>query len=203
MVYTSCCSWIIKQPRLVTTDWNTSPIQVPLLPLLKAQTSCKHRDHGWPGRVFTLYPLELADVEVAFLLQFFQLYLDVGFLLLQRGCPQLQYLVLFIELRHWQTATPRPSNTQSDHKPPHYTTTVSWPFFPGPPGWASARRELLDFMVQGKINRGRHTDHLAGCHSIRTNQCPPPPSAFFYSPDALPAAQPTVSKHWRQLVHSD
>jgi len=28
--------------------------------------------------------------------------------------------------------------------------------FPGPPGWAGARRELLDFMVQGKINRGRH-----------------------------------------------
>jgi len=32
--------------------------------------------------------------------------------------------------------------------------------FPGPPGWAGARRELLDFMVQGKINRGRNTDHL-------------------------------------------
>jgi len=30
--------------------------------------------------------------------------------------------------------------------------------------------------VQGKINRGRHTDHLAGRHSIRTNQCLPPPS---------------------------
>jgi len=54
-------------------------------------------------------------------------------------------------------------------------------------------------MVQGQINRGRHTDHPAGRHSIRTNQCPPPPSPiFFYGPDALPAAQPTVSKHWRQ-----
>ena len=30
--------------------------------------------------------------------------------------------------------------------------------FPGPPGWAGARRELLEFMVQGKINRGRHSD---------------------------------------------
>ena len=47
--------------------------------------------------------------------------------------------------------------------------------FPRPSGLAGARRELLDFMVQGKINRGRHTDHLAGHHSIRTNQCPPPP----------------------------
>jgi len=69
--------------------------------------------------------------------------------------------------------------------------------FPGPPWWAGARRELLDFMVQGEINRGRHTDHPAGCHSIRTNQCPPPPFPhIFYGLDALPAAQPTVSKHW-------
>jgi len=28
-------------------------------------------------------------------------------------------------------------------------------------------------MVQGKINRGRHTDHPAGRHSVSTNQCPP------------------------------
>jgi len=66
--------------------------------------------------------------------------------------------------------------------------------FPGPPRSASARRELLDFMVQGKINRGRHTDHPAGHHSIRTNQCPPPPSPIVYRLDALPAAQPTASK---------
>jgi len=45
--------------------------------------------------------------------------------------------------------------------------------FPGPPGWAGARREVPDFMVQGKINRGRHTDHPAERHSIWTNQCPP------------------------------
>jgi len=31
-------------------------------------------------------------------------------------------------------------------------------------------------MVQGKINRGRHIDHPAGRHSIRTKQCPPLPS---------------------------
>ena len=36
------------------------------------------------------------------------------------------------------------------------TNTTTQPFygpFPGPPGWAGTRRELLDFMVQGKINR--------------------------------------------------
>jgi len=68
--------------------------------------------------------------------------------------------------------------------------------FPGPPGWAGARRQVLDFMVQGNINTGRYTDNPAGRHSIRTNQCPPPPSSpLFYRPDTLPAAQPTVSKH--------
>ena len=51
--------------------------------------------------------------------------------------------------------------------------------FPGPPGWAGARRKLMDFKVQGKINRGRHTDHPAGRHSIWTKQCPPPPSPHF------------------------
>jgi len=48
--------------------------------------------------------------------------------------------------------------------------------FPGPPGWAGAGRELLDFMVQGKINRSRHNDHPAGRRFIRTKQCALPPS---------------------------
>jgi len=69
------------------------------------------------------------------------------------------------------------------HHHNHFTA-----LFPGPSGWAGARRELLDFMVQGKINRGRQTDHPAGRHSIWTNQCPPPPSPhILYGPDALPA----------------
>jgi len=82
---------------------------------------------------------------------------------------------------------------------PHHNRFTA--LFPGPPGWAGARRELLDCMVQGKINTGRHTDHPAGRHSIRTKQCPASPSPHtLYRPDALPAAQPTVSKHWRQSV---
>jgi len=44
-------------------------------------------------------------------------------------------------------------------------------------------------MVQGKINRGRHTDHLAGCHSVRTKQCPPPPSPHFFT-DWMPFLPP-------------
>ena len=47
-------------------------------------------------------------------------------------------------------------------------------------------------MVQGKINRGRHTDHPAGRHSIRTNQCPPLPSPHFLQA-GCPSCRPTNS----------
>jgi len=84
----------------------------------------------------------------------------------------------------------------------HTTITVLRPFFRDHPGEAGARRELLDFTVQRKINIGRHTNHPAGRHSIRTNQRPPPPSPIFYRLDALPATKPTVSKHWRYSLSS-
>jgi len=57
-------------------------------------------------------------------------------------------------------------------KAPHHNRSTA--LFPGPPRSAGARRELLHYMVQGKINRGRNTDHPAGRHSIQANQCPPP-----------------------------
>jgi len=47
-------------------------------------------------------------------------------------------------------------------------------------------------MVLRKINRGRHTDHPAGCHSIRTNQCPSPPSPHFLQA-GCPSCRPTNS----------
>jgi len=43
-------------------------------------------------------------------------------------------------------------------QPPHHNHFTA--LFPGPPGWAGARREFLNFMLQRKINRGRHTNHL-------------------------------------------
>ena len=72
---------------------------------------------------------------------------------------------------------------------PHHNRFTA--LFLGLPGWAGARRKLLDFMVQGKINRGRHTDHPAGCHSIRTNQCPPPSPHFLQA--GCPSCCPTNS----------
>ena len=74
--------------------------------------------------------------------------------------------------------------------PPHHNRFTA--LLPGPPGWACARRELLDFMRQGKINRGRQTDHPTGCHSIQTNQCPPPSSPHFFL-SGYPSCCSTIS----------
>ena len=71
-------------------------------------------------------------------------------------------------------------------------TTTHHSLFPGPPGWPGARRELLNFMVQGKVNRGRQRDHPDGRHSIWTNQCQPPPSPNFLQA-RCPSCHPTNS----------
>jgi len=68
--------------------------------------------------------------------------------------------------------------SKNKHTTTHYRFTA---LFPGPPGWTGARRKLLDFMVQGNINRGRYTDHTAGRHSIRTNHCAVPTSTMALS----------------------
>jgi len=94
--------------------------------------------------------------------------------------------------RNTHTHTHTPSHA---HRHNRFTA-----LFSGPPGSAGVRRELLDFMVQRKINRMSETDTL----TIRPGATPSGLSSAhlhhppFYRPDALPAAQPTVSKHWRQ-----
>jgi len=55
-------------------------------------------------------------------------------------------------------------------------------------------------MLQGKINRGRHTDHPAGRHSTRTNQCPPPPSPIFLQA-GCPSCRPTNSVKALKATH--
>ena len=40
--------------------------------------------------------------------------------------------------------------------------------------------------------------HMQVCTSLQTDNHTGTPPLFFYRPDALPATQPTTSKHWRQ-----
>jgi len=82
-------------------------------------------------------------------------------------------------------------DTKWMRKIPHHNRFTA--LFSGPPGWAGARRELLDFMVQGKINRGRHTDHPAGRHtpSRLTSAHLHQPSIFLQA--GCPSCRPTNS----------
>jgi len=61
----------------------------------------------------------------------------------------------------------------------HTYKTILRPFFRDHPGELVPEENVWTLLVQGKISRGRHTDHPAGRHSIRTKQCPPPPSPHF------------------------
>jgi len=54
---------------------------------------------------------------------------------------------------------------------------------------------LLDFYGAGEDNGGRGTDSPGRRHPNQTNGAHPQPPKVFYRPDALPAAQPTASKH--------
>ena len=71
---------------------------------------------------------------------------------------------------------------------------------PGPPRWAGTRKEKpIWILLKQETVRGSGI-HWAICKSAsRFSQItmPAPHHSVFYRPGALPAAQPTVSKHWR------
>jgi len=60
----------------------------------------------------------------------------------------------------------------------YINTLLFLSFFRDHPGEPVPEENFWTFMVQRKINTGRHTEHPTGRHSIRTNQCPPPPSDY-------------------------
>jgi len=81
------------------------------------------------------------------------------------------------KIAHFADALPSPSlNKYSENKIKTRTTYIHNRFavlfrdYPGEP--VPEENLLLDFCGAREDNRGRHTDHPAGCHSIRTNQQP-------------------------------
>jgi len=73
--------------------------------------------------------------------------------------------------------------------------------FPGLSGWASTKKvKPIWFSLKRDSERQWHQlGHMQVCISLHTdNHASTPPLSFFYRPDALPAAQPTASKHWRK-----
>ena len=47
-----------------------------------------------------------------------------------------------------------------------------------------------------------HLGHMQVCILLQTDNHTSTPPLCFFRPDALPAAQPTASKHWRQTVRT-
>ena len=84
---------------------------------------------------------------------------------------------------------------------PHtHTHTGLTALFPGLPGWAGTRKvtPIWIFLKQETVSGSGIS--WAVCKSApRSRQItmPAPHHSVFYRPDALPATQPTASKHWR------
>ena len=72
---------------------------------------------------------------------------------------------------------------------------------PGLPGWASTRKvEPIWILLKQQTDSGSSISWAICKSAPRSRQIttPAPHHSVFYRPDALPAAQPTASKHWRQ-----
>ena len=72
---------------------------------------------------------------------------------------------------------------------------------PGLPGWAGTRKAKPIWILLKQETVSGSGISWAICKSAprsRLITTPAPHRSVFYRPDALPAAQPTVSKHWRR-----
>ena len=84
------------------------------------------------------------------------------------------------------------------HTHAHLTALCS-----GLPGWAGIKKvkPIWILLKQKTVSGSGISWAVCVCTSLQiNNHASTPPLKFFYRPpdDALPAAQPTVSKHWRQ-----
>ena len=75
---------------------------------------------------------------------------------------------------------------------------------PGLPGWASTRKvKPIWILLEQETVSGSGISWAICKAAPRSRQItmPAPHHSVFYRSDALPAAQPTVSKHWRQICN--
>ena len=82
-----------------------------------------------------------------------------------------------------------------------HTHTRFTALFPGLPGWAGTRKiKPIWILLKQEIVSGSGISWTICKSAPRSRQITMPAThhSVFYRPDALPAAQPTASKHWRQ-----
>ena len=84
--------------------------------------------------------------------------------------------------------------------PTIHTHTRLTALCPGLPGWVGTRKikQIWILLKQETVSGSGISWAICKC-APRSRQItmPAPHCSVFYRPDALPAAQPTVSKHWR------
>ena len=76
--------------------------------------------------------------------------------------------------------------------------------FPGLPRWAGTRKvkPIWILLKQETVcGSGISWAICKSAHRSRQITTPAPHHSVFYRPDALPAAQPTASKHWSTALH--
>ena len=99
---------------------------------------------------------------------------------------------------------PNQQRLNTEGKSTHYNThTRLTALFPGLPGWAGTRKVRPIWILLEQETVSGSGISWAICKSApRSRQIttPVPHHSVFYRPDALPAAKPTASKHWRHLI---
>ena len=78
-----------------------------------------------------------------------------------------------------------------------YTHTRLTALCPGLPGWAGTRTNLDFTEARDSEWQWHQLGHMQVCTLFQTDNRASTPPLNFYRPDALPAAQPTASEHWR------
>ena len=84
-----------------------------------------------------------------------------------------------------------------------HTHTRLTALFPGQPRWAGTRKVKPIWILLKQETVSGSGISWAICKSTPCSKqitTPAPHHSVFYRPDALPAAQPTASKHWRPAI---
>ena len=89
------------------------------------------------------------------------------------------------------------------HKEPPTTTTTLRPFFRDHPGEPVPEENFWTLWCKGRLTEADTPTIRLGATPSRLTTAHLQHPPIFYRPDALPAAQPTVSKHRRQQAHLD
>jgi len=85
----------------------------------------------------------------------------------------------------------------------HYTHTRLTALCPGLPRWAGTRKVkpiLISLKQETVSGSGISWAICKSAPRSRQTTTPAPHHSVFYRPDALPATQPTASKHWRYKI---